>query len=180
MSTLRPSLYSQTPSKPNKMRNSHNVMELLVVEEVEKQIQLLPIKAARYIKTPDVVAYALNRLPSLYATSRKGWQRQLHRAKTEFNQQINKAVQQGIIAVQRDPLRISDLIYSTEENGEINQIANAALEKLKVVLGREDLSWENLPNIVEHTLTSKKATSTGTNNYNRSRHSTDHWETYRY
>ena len=153
-------------------------MELLVIEEVYQQIQLLPIKTIRYINAPDVVAYALNRLPSLYATSKKGWQRQLHRARTELSQQINQAVHQGIIAVQRDPLRISDLIHNSSENGEMNQAADVALERLKVVLQREDLSWDNLANVVEKSLASTQQGNT--RSYGRPRHSTDHWETYRY
>jgi len=181
MSIIRPSLrsqYSETQAKYSTMTNFHNVMELLVTEEVNRQIQLLSIKIARYIKASDVVAYALNRLPSLYATSKRGWQRQLHRARTEFSQQINQAVHQGIMAVQRDPLRISDLIHNSSENGEINQAANAALERLKVVLQREDLSWENLANVVEKSLISTQQVNTS--NYGNPRHKTEPWDTYRY
>jgi Late competence development protein ComFB len=187
MSTLRPSLRtqsSQAEPKPNVVMISQNIMELLVIEEVHKQIQLLPVKTAKYIQVPDVVAYALNRLPSLYATSKRGWQRQVHRAKTEYSQQIHQGVHQGIIAVQRDPLRVSDLLNQPLENEEMNQAANAALEKLKVVLKRGDLSWENLVNVVEQSLqqsavSTQQSHSPG-NNYGRPRHSTDHWETYRY
>ena len=172
MTTLRPSLRSsssQIPSKVVTVTKSYNVMELLVTEEVNKQIQLLSVKTAKLIKAPDVVAYALNRLPSLYATSKIGWQRQLHRAKTEFSKQINQAVHQGIIAVQKDPLHISDLINDPSEG---NQAANTALEALKVVLRREDLSWENLADVVKDRL--------NRSNYSNLRNSTDHWETYRY
>lgn len=175
MTTLRPSLRSptsQTPAKSNAVIESHNVMESLVIEEVNKQIQLLPPKTVRFIKAPDVLAYALNRLPALYATSKIGWQRQLTRARTEFSEKINQAVHQGIIAVQRDPLHISDLINDSSENPEINQVANTALAKLKVLLQREDLTWENLADIVKEQVNKS--------NYSRNRHSTDNWENYRY
>ncbi|MTJ46929.1 late competence development ComFB family protein [Dolichospermum sp. UHCC 0259] len=175
MTTLRPSLRSQSSQVPAKIGvgiKSYNVMELLVTEEVNKQIQLLTVKTSKIVQSADVIAYALNRLPSLYATSKIGWQRQLNRAKTEFSKQINNAVQQGIIAVQKDPLHISDLINDSSENGEVNQAANAALERLKVVLRREDLSWENLASVVENHVNKS--------NYSRLRHSTDSWETYRY
>ncbi len=185
MTILRPSLHSQSSQITSKFDTgikSYNVMELLVTEEVNKQIPLLPMKTAQLIKSPDVVAYALNRLPSLYATSKIGWQRQLARAKTEFSQQIKQAVHLGIIAVQKDPLHISDLINDSLEGAEINQVANTALEKLKVVLQREDLSWENLANVVENLLISFNIPEKKLNksNYSRARHSTDHWETYRY
>ncbi|MFM7405579.1 MAG: late competence development ComFB family protein [Cuspidothrix sp.] len=185
MSTLRPSLptqYSDTSTRLSIVSSSNNVMELLVTEEVYRQIQLLPPKIVRYIKAPDVVAYALNRLPSLYATSKRGWQRQLTRAKTEFKEQIHQAVHQAIVAVQIDPLRESDLIQNSSENNENNQAANAALEKLKIILQREDLSWENVASIVEQKLANSRGStpSTTINNYGRPRHSTDQWDTYRY
>ncbi|MBD2692385.1 late competence development ComFB family protein [Anabaena catenula] len=129
------------------IKNSRNVMEMLVVEEVEKQIQSLPLKTANYIKASEVVAYALNRLPSLYATSKRGWQRQWHHGKTELYQQISTAVRQGMAAVQRDPLRINEPLNFPED-----QAAQTALEGLKVLLQREDISWDNLNNVVEQTL----------------------------
>jgi hypothetical protein len=124
-----------------------NVMEMLVVEEVEKQIQALPVKTAHYIKAPEVVAYALNRLPGLYATGRRGWQRQWHHGKTEMSQKITMAVRQGIVAVQRDPLRVNDPLNFPEDRSAVD-----ALEKLKALLQCEDLSWEQLPDVVEETL----------------------------
>jgi hypothetical protein len=185
MTTLRPSLRtqsSQTPAKSRIVIKSHNVMESLVIEEVNKQIQALHPKTSRLIKAEDVLAYALNRLPCLCATSKLGWQRQLSRARSEFKEQINQAVHQGIIAVQRDPLHISDLVNNSSDNEEMNQAANAALERLKVVLQREDLSWENLAHEVEKSLASSRSSAgeVTKNNYGRPRHSTDYWETYRY
>jgi Late competence development protein ComFB len=124
-----------------------NVMEMLVVEEVDKQIQALPAKTANYIKAPEVVAYALNRLPGLYATSKRGWQKQWHHGKTELSQKVALAVRQGIVAVQRDPLRINDPL-NLQENGS----SMDALERLKTLLQCEDLSWDQLPDVVEETL----------------------------
>jgi Late competence development protein ComFB len=128
-------------------KNSRNVMEVLVVEEVEQQFQALPAKTAKYTNPSEVIAYALNRLPALYATSKRGWQRQWHRGKTDLRPQIVTAVRQGIMAVQRDPLRGDGPLTFEEENA-----ALAALQKLKVLLQREDLSWDNLNDVVEQTL----------------------------
>lgn len=139
---------SSQNSKQNAFtKSSRNVMEVLVVEEVEKQFQSLPPKAANYIKASEVIAYALNRLPALYATSKRGWQRQWHRGKTEMYQKIATAVRQGIIAVQQDPLRANDPLTFPEENA-----ALTTLQGLKVLLQREDISWENLTDVVEQTL----------------------------
>jgi hypothetical protein len=149
MPSYRPSFNSsnQTPKQTNFTQNSRNVMEMLVAEEVEKQIESLPVKTASFIKSSEVAAYALNRLPSLYATSQKGWQKQWHHGKTELCQKITMAVGQGIVAVQRDPLRVNDPLSFQGDNK-----AMEALDKLKSVLQREDLSWENVTDIVEQTL----------------------------
>ncbi|ADI64351.1 late competence development ComFB family protein [Trichormus azollae] len=149
MPSYRPSFKSsnQTPKQTNFTQNSRNVMEMLVAEEVEKQIESLPVKTASFIKSSEVAAYALNRLPSLYATSQKGWQKQWHHGKTELCQKITMAVGQGIVAVQRDPLRVNDPLRFQGDNK-----AMEALDKLKSVLQREDLSWENVTDVVEQTL----------------------------
>lgn len=84
-----------------------NVLETIVMEEVEKQIEKLPPHLVKYIDPIQVIAYALNRLPSLYATSEEGWHRQQLRAKTELKDQIVMAVRQGLAAVQKDPLKVT-------------------------------------------------------------------------
>ncbi|WP_071191111.1 late competence development ComFB family protein [Trichormus sp. NMC-1] len=155
------------------IKNSRNVMEMLVVEEVEKQIQCLPMKTAKYIKASEVVAYALNRLPCLYATSKRGWQRQWHHGKTELYQKISTSVRQGIAAVQRDPLRINDPLNFLED-----QAAQTALEGLKVLLQREDISWDNLNNVVEQTLLNTQQGNITWRN-GRSDNQTFDWEKHR-
>lgn len=75
------------------------------MEEVERQLRHLPPKLVEYINPAQVIAYALNRLPALYATSEQGWHRQQQRAKEQFGEQLIVAVRQGLAAVQRDPLR---------------------------------------------------------------------------
>ncbi len=124
-----------------------NAMESLVVEELERQVQRLPQKQLAYLNTAEVVAYALNRLPALYATSEKGWQQQRLRGKNELSNHISTAVRQAIVAVQRDPLRVSVPLRSQQDLD-----ANAALQGLRQLLGREELSWKNLVDAVEHTL----------------------------
>lgn len=133
--------------QPEQAQTYRNVMESLVVEEVEKQFQKLPVKVASYVNKAEVVAYALNRLPPLYATSERGWQQQRDRARREMNDQIKTAVRQAIAAVQRDPLRAVTPLKVEEE-----QESTAALQGLKELLGREELSWRDLVNAVENAL----------------------------
>jgi Late competence development protein ComFB len=84
-----------------------NAIEPLVVQELEQQLLCLPSQAAKYINPAQVIAYALNRLPALYATSEEGWRRQQMRAREKLKCQIATAVRQGIVAVQQDPLKVS-------------------------------------------------------------------------
>lgn len=138
---------NQPPKHHRFTRNSSNVMEALVAEAVEQQLQALPYKVARTVNPAEVTAFALNRLPPLYATSKRGWQRQWQRGKGELYPQIMTAVRQGIMAVQRDPLRSESPLKFMEDEAAAN-----ALQNLKVLLRREDLSWENLHNVVGQTL----------------------------
>ncbi|MEO3705327.1 late competence development ComFB family protein [Trichormus azollae] len=74
----------------------------------------MPVKTASFIKSSEVVPYALNLLPSLYVTSKKGWQKQWHYGKTELCQKITMAVRQGIVAVQRALCALMILLASRE------------------------------------------------------------------
>ncbi|MBW4691012.1 MAG: late competence development ComFB family protein [Lyngbya sp. HA4199-MV5] len=131
----------------NLAQTYRNVMESLVVEEVERQFQKLPAKVSRYVNKPEVMAYALNRLPALYATSEKGWAQQGARARRELDSQIVAAVRQAIAAVQRDPLRaVVPLKIGAEQESQL------VLEELKELLGREELSWRTLVDAVENAL----------------------------
>lgn len=77
-----------------------NVMEVFVTNEVERQLEKLPIRVQRYIQVEAVVVSALNQLPPLYISSHaKGWQYQYHRSKRRLQSQVTDAVQQALIAV---------------------------------------------------------------------------------
>ncbi len=140
---------SQSSKQKTFTKKYKNVMESLVFEEVEVQIQALPQKTAKHVKPPEVAAYALNRLPGLYATGKRGWQKQWHRGRTELHPKITAAVRQGIIAVQRDPLR-SDIPIHTDDEQTAQEAK--ALRKMQLLLQRDDISWNNVVNIVEQTL----------------------------
>lgn len=102
-----------------------NAIEPLVAEELEQQLRCLPKQILRYVNPAQVMAYALNRLPALYATSLEGWQRQQLRAKQQFNQQIATAVRQGLAAVQKDPLKSSTPLQGEGGVEQKNSFRNA-------------------------------------------------------
>jgi Late competence development protein ComFB len=131
----------------NRAKTYRNAIESLVVEEVERQLQRLPSRLSGYLNRTEVIAYALNRLPALYATSERGWQQQRMRGKNEMGNQIVAAVRQAIAAVQRDPLRAAKPLPPIESIE-----PDTALQSLKELLRREDVSWRNLADVVEQTL----------------------------
>ena len=89
------------------MKKYHNVMELLVDQEVERQLNQLPVKLTQYINSSQVATYALNRLPPLYASNAKGWRRQKLRGEKKLQNHITTAVSQAFVAIQRDLIRRS-------------------------------------------------------------------------
>lgn len=118
-----------------------NVMEILVDEEIEYQLvhnKTINPGVKDYIKTIEVATFALNRLPSLYASSTEGIQKQKRRATIKYKKEINQAVTQGFAAVERDPLRKSTPLPS--ERKDIISDAKKSLIKLDQTLPKEELS----------------------------------------
>ena len=55
---------------------NRNVMEILVSEEIDRQIGRFPDNIRKFINRIEVATYALNRLPALYASSQQGFNQQ--------------------------------------------------------------------------------------------------------
>lgn len=117
-----------------------NVMEVLVAEEVDRQLKRLPTRVLKYVKRVEVETYALNRLPALYASSEKGWEYQSEKAKQELHAQIANAVRQAFAAVQVDPIRLSQPLTLMAESQE----AQKALQALRDMLHQPNLSWDGI------------------------------------
>jgi Late competence development protein ComFB len=79
-----------------------NVMEELVLTEAIRQVASVEMNQAEAgaseprLDVGDVAAYALNRLPPLYATSEEGAKYQRERAKAEMQTIIRQQVEEGI------------------------------------------------------------------------------------
>jgi hypothetical protein len=133
-----------------------NVMELLVQEELEIQLKQYPETLTRYINKVEVSTYALNRLPSLYASCEKGRNMQTLIGRQQYRDEVKKAVRQALAAVQRDPLRVSKPLVI--ESDEEYYSATIALNNLHDLLEEEDLldyqalNWDNLVDVVRHAL----------------------------
>ncbi len=110
-----------------------------MAEEVARQKAKLPSKLRQYIKTVEVETYALNRLPSLYASSEKGWQMQYEKAGKIQAEVVYKAVRQGIAAVQIDPIRASEPLYACQSDA-----SEAVLSAFRNMLNQPELTWDDI------------------------------------
>jgi Late competence development protein ComFB len=133
-----------------KVGNYINVMELLVKEEVELQLAALQARAPqalRQINLVELLAFAMNHLPSLYATSKKGLRYQRQIGKTQYAPQIKDAVHRALATVLNDPLRTAEPLphQSSEALQEI-------LNEVRSLLGNPSINWENLPVAIEQAL----------------------------
>ncbi|MBW4552459.1 MAG: late competence development ComFB family protein [Aphanocapsa sp. GSE-SYN-MK-11-07L] len=73
-----------------------NVMEELVLTEAITRVAAIESESDRTLDLGDIAAYALNRLPPLYATTEEGANYQRMRAQEELNDLISKQVQEAI------------------------------------------------------------------------------------
>ena len=73
-----------------------NVMEEMVVTEVIAQVSKVRNASDERLDISDIAAYALNRLPPLYATSEEGASYQRQRAQEELAFLIREQVTEGV------------------------------------------------------------------------------------
>ncbi len=153
-------------------------MEVLVEEEAKTQLKALPARVASYINQVELIAYALNQLPSLYATSQQGLEYQVQRGRTKFGTQITQAVQRAIAAIRRDPLRTCVPLQSQPQSVPLRDV----LHQLRLVLKNDKVDWETLPTAVAEALAQSGAAgvtwdaryeTASSSSYASSRQSTD-------
>lgn len=73
-----------------------NVMEELVLSEAISCVAEIQATTDRALDVGDIAAYALNRLPPLYATTEQGAIHQRQRAKEQLQDLISQQVREGI------------------------------------------------------------------------------------
>lgn len=87
-----------------------NVMEELVLTEAITRVAEIETTSDRALDVGDIAAYALNRLPPLYATTEEGANYQRARAKEELqsliSKQVSEAIGQSQAAPTLDPARV--------------------------------------------------------------------------
>ncbi len=80
-----------------------NVMEELVLTEAISKVAEVEATSDRVLDIGDIAAYALNRLPPLYATTEEGARYQRQRAKEELQNLISQQVSAAIAHNQNRP-----------------------------------------------------------------------------
>ncbi|MCG6137095.1 MAG: late competence development ComFB family protein [Nostoc sp. LLA-1] len=73
-----------------------NVMEELVLTEAIARVAEIEATSERSLDVGDIAAYALNRLPPLYATTEEGASYQRLRAKAELQELISQQISESI------------------------------------------------------------------------------------
>lgn len=135
-----------------------NVMEVLVSEEIDRQIVRLPSNIKKFINPIEVATYALNRLPALYASSQQGFNKQKIKGRSQYSVNITQEVRKGFAAIQQDLLRTSTPLLS-ENDSELDKNikeAKAALQELSDYLPEKDLTWKNVVRLVKPILAELK------------------------
>ncbi|AFY74429.1 Late competence development protein ComFB [Synechococcus sp. PCC 7502] len=129
------------------LASCRNAIEEPVIEEVKAQVKSLSPALQNQVDVRGIVAYSLNRLPTMYATTQRGWSQQRRRAREEFGDQIKGAVRQGMLGIRKDVLRESQPLPEEELETEARSLA-----KLQKILGKPDLRWRELHEALQDTL----------------------------
>jgi len=131
------------------MSSCRNALEELVIEEAEAQYKRLGTDVKKRVDLSEVIAYTLNRLPPMYATTQRGWVQQRKKADQELGAAITKTVRNGFLSTQSDVLRQNDPIPDHEL---ISQARS--LFKLRKLFSKDYLKWKDVPEIVRDALDS--------------------------
>lgn len=168
--------------KVNRPENDYinrNVMELLVSDEIERQLSRLPNNIQKFINPIEVATYALNRLPPLYASSQQGFNKQKLKGRSDHSVKITQEVRKGFAAVQKDLLRYSTPLTADDEENLDRDLkeAKAALKELADYLPEKELTWKNIVKLVKPLLAEIKEQDESEANARRVRsRSTNMWQ----
>ncbi len=130
-----------------------NILESLVNAIVERRTLRLDENVQQKVNINDVAAYVLNRLPPMYATSRRGLQNLRQKVKSEMASQIISIVKEALTKVVQAPERSLSPLPFEKFNIELED----SLVQLRELLKRDDITWRNIAEVVEECLRSPRA-----------------------
>jgi hypothetical protein len=121
-----------------------NVIEYPVIQEARSQIHNLSQEAKQKITLVEVVAYALNRLPSMYASTKDGYRHHHNTATGEFYPKIIETVRRAIrVLLVGDPLHDSSDIPD-----EVFCDPPGLLSRLCQLFDRKQMRWKEVPSVL--------------------------------
>jgi len=134
------------------MHSLRNVLEDVVVAEAINQLRFSAEGVRDKINISEVAAYALNRLPPMYATSEEGIEHLREKSLVGMGTVI-----QSIMTLSRLPRRIDAPIpvLKFEEEQE------SALSQVRQIAQRDDITWRNISKLVEDALEETKVSRFG-------------------
>jgi len=114
-----------------------NVMEELVIAEATARIVQLESSGLTFLDLGDVAAYALNRLPALYATTEEGADYQRDRASEMLRLEITATVNEAIALSMAWPdFPNRQALQPQEQQSPIEQPSTQIAAWLKTLIGR--------------------------------------------
>ena len=119
-------LEGEVVSRPRK--EFINVMEELVNEEAISRVAEIELTSDRHLDIGDIVAYALNRLPPLYATTQQGATYQQQLASEQLQSLIREQVRSGIARYRQRPESTGELIGQINIGGKISKQISTLLQ----------------------------------------------------
>jgi Late competence development protein ComFB len=146
------------------MQGCKNAIEDIVLAEASLQLTHLPLKLQQEVQLNEVVCYALNRLPPMYATTQRGWTKLRERARKELRERVQQGVRNALLAVRRDQMRVADRLPETE----LDQVS-IALSQLQELLKKSDLTWVEAPHVVYQELAKRRLKLAVSNTYEHCR-----------
>jgi hypothetical protein len=147
-------IHSEIVTLPVMMQSNssyRNVMELLIEESVDQYLSKRPYRQVAHVNRAELIAYALNQLPPLYATSEKGLTHQLQRGRRDYGERIQQAIHRAMAAISRDPIRNVSPLPLPQQASRMQHI----LQNLRKLLRNDYIDWDTLPMAVERALNSR-------------------------
>jgi len=126
-----------------------NVLEHLVFQIIEKATP----EISQQFNKGEVAAYALNRLPAMYATSVRGFRILRQKAVSDLSRELIGNVRTGIMKVLKNPHTELQPIVAYRFNQEYEH----AILDLRTYLRRDDITLHNIVEIVQDLLLCQSA-----------------------
>lgn len=130
-----------------------NILENIVISVARLQISHLDPDLAEKVNLDEVTAYALNRLPPLYATDGETLKQMRLKAKNELSQQIATNVRQAIQLVLQSPKPVKVKPQFLRFNRDMEK----AMQEVNRLLNRSDITWRNILDVLKQEIEARRA-----------------------